>query len=68
MRIFDLKNKFFKFFCMVNNIYFYFFCFFNVLKGFVFINFYRREDVVRVIVGVFGFGYDYFIFNVEWVK
>lgn len=53
---------------MVNNIYFYFFCFFNVLKGFVFINFYRREDVVRVIVGVFGFGYDYFIFNVEWVK
>jgi len=37
-------------------------------KGFAFINFHRREDAAKAIVGVSGYGYDHLILNVEWAK
>ncbi|XP_029657563.1 eukaryotic translation initiation factor 3 subunit G isoform X1 [Octopus sinensis] len=37
-------------------------------KGFAFINFHRREDAARAILGVSGYGYDHLILNVEWAK
>jgi len=40
----------------------------NQSKGFAFINFVHREDALRAIQGLQGFGYDHLILNVEWAK
>ncbi|XP_074654733.1 eukaryotic translation initiation factor 3 subunit G-like [Tubulanus polymorphus] len=40
----------------------------NTSKGFAFVNFHKREDAARAIVGVSGYGYDHLILNVEWAK
>jgi len=40
----------------------------NQCKGFAFVNYYKKEDAMKAISYLNGYGYDHLILSVEWAK